>query len=174
MLTLLDYRLMWKSMRNYFATWELVPWQVWKMLGENARHLVSGRLIHALNMIRHELGKSMTCNTKGEGGRDQSGLRIAGQKHYRPTSRHAGNHDNQWDGNRGLAADAVGHWDPREIHAMILKQPTKYHMVKFIEIDINWLHIDVRDRAELGLWSPTRGFVSKAAYIQELKKEGFW
>lgn len=116
----------------------------------------------------------MVCNTKGANGRDQSGLRVKGQSHFKATSQHAGNHDNKWDGSKCTASDTVGKWDPRVLHAMILKQPEKYHAIKFIEIDISWLHIDVRDKPELSLWSPKRGFVSKDDYIQELKEAGFW
>ncbi|APD18152.1 hypothetical protein [Vibrio phage JSF7] len=161
-------------MRNYFETWELVPWEIWTKLGENARNLVSGRLIHAMNLLRAQLGKTMTCNTRGPGGRDQSGLRVVGQSHYRPTSQHAGNHAHSLDGNRSTASDTIGDWNPKELHAMILKDRKKYEMIKFIEIDIGWLHIDVRDKPDIVVWSPKRGSVPVADYIAELKREGFW
>lgn len=161
-------------MKNYFKTHEIVPWEVYKLLGENARNLVSGRLLHVMNMLRAQLGRSMICNTKGAGGRDQSGLRVKGQSYYKEGSQHSGNQGNKWDGDKCTAMDTVGDFDPRELHAMILKDTTKYHAVKFIEIDITWLHVDVRDTAELRLWSPKRGFVDIDVYIQELKDSGFW
>ena len=161
-------------MKNFFETWELVPWGIWLKLGENARNLVSGRLIHAMNLLRAQLGKSMTCNTKGEGGRDQCGLRIPGQSYYRPTSQHAGNHAHSLDGNRCTASDTIGDWNPKELHAMILKDRKKYEMIKFIEVDIGWLHIDVRDKHDIAVWSPKRGSIPVADYIAELKREGFW
>lgn len=161
-------------MKNYFKTHEIVPWAVFKLLGENARNLVSGRLLYVMNLLRAELGKSMLCNTAGEGGREQSCLRVPGQSHYRPTSQHSGNHAHSIDGNKCTAMDTVGDWDPRELHAIILKQPEKYKAIRFIEVDISWLHIDVRDTPALRVWSPKRGFIEVEAYIEELKEAGFW
>lgn len=161
-------------MKQHFKTWELVPWRIWQMLGENARNLVSGRLIQAMNQMRVDLDKPMICNTKGDDGRDQCCLRIPGQTHYRATSRHAGNHGNKTDGERCLASDTIGQWDAREAHAIILKNKERYHMVKFLEVDITWLHMDVREGDELRMWSPKRGFVTEEQYIAELKEAGFW
>lgn len=162
-------------MKNYFETWELVPWEVWRLLGENARNLVSGRIILAANKLREALGLPMVCNTKGKGGRDASGLRTVDSQHYKKGSQHSGNHNGSIDGNQCTALDFACKCDPRSYHAEILKNPDKYHMIRFVEIDISWLHIDARnDRANFALWSPTRGFVSTEQYIRELKENGFW
>lgn len=158
-----------------FKTHELVPHDIYRLLGENARNLISGRLIHAMDLMRIDLKKPMICNTKGRGGRDQSCLRVPGQSYWREGSQHSGNHDGSIDGNKCTASDTVGDWDVREAHAIILKNPEKYSMVRFVEIDVSWLHMDVRnDTSAFALWSPKRGFVSKATYIQELKENGFW
>lgn len=161
--------------KNYFQTWEVVPWEVWLALGENARNLVSGRIIHGANLLRAALGLPMICNTKGYGGRNESGLRTPDCKHYKSTSQHAGNHNGSIDGNRSTALDFACRCDPRKYHAEILKNPDKYDMIRFVEIDISWLHIDAREHtSNFALWSPKRGFVDIDVYVQELKENGFW
>lgn len=162
-------------MKNYFQTWELVPWKVWLLLGENARNLVSGRIVHGANMLREALGLPMICNTKGAGGRDASGLRTPESKHYKKGSQHSGNHKGSLDGNKCTALDFACKCDVRKYHAEILKNPSKYHMVRFLEVDITWLHIDAREnRDTIGVWSPKRGYIETEVYIQELKDSGFW
>lgn len=48
----------------------------------------------------------------------------------------------------------------------ILDYPDEFPYITFLEIDINWLHIDCRNTGSLKLWSPKRGFVSKEEYLK--------
>jgi len=67
--------------------------------------------------------------------------------------------------------DSICSIKPVEFHRQILKNLDKYIHIRFIEIDITWLHIDCRDNLggeRIKLWSPVRGFVSLDAYLKEI------
>lgn len=166
------------GIKNYFKTWELVPWDVWLLLGENARNLVSKTIVRMANLLREEGGLPMTCNTKGKGGRDASGLRVCASSHYKKGSQHSGNHGEEHVGDECNALDLVTKCDVKQYHVYIITNRDKYKDITFLEIDISWLHMDGRsvarmDTGKLELWSPSRGFVSIDKYIQELREDGF-
>ncbi|CAM0010611.1 endolysin [Vibrio phage K436] len=161
-------------MKNYFATWELLPWELWLQVGEAGRKLVDPVLLRAANLVRMSAGVPFTVNTKGDGGRNASCVRLPHQKYYSPTSRHSLNRKYS---TQAQAMDFVSSLDPRAIHAIILKDPEMHCHIRFIEIDRSWVHIDVEQRnhtSGIALWSPERDFVSIDVYIQELKEKGFW
>lgn len=161
-------------MKNYFQTWELLPWALWEQIGEAGRKLVDPVLILAANNLRHDAGIPFTVNTRGAGGRDSSCVRLPNQKYHSPTSRHSLNRKYS---TQAQAMDFVCSLDPRAIHAVILKDPDYHRHIRFIEIDRSWVHVDVEQRKGIngvGLWSPERGFVEIDVYIQELQDKGFW
>lgn len=45
------------------------------------------------------------------------------------------------------------------IHNDIKKNPHLYPFLSFVEVDVNWLHIDVRNAPNITFWSPKRGNV---------------
>lgn len=145
-------------MKNYFLTKELVPKHVYAERGEKARELMDERIIGMMNLLRDWGGKPMTVNGSG---RNWSGYRTKECPEYSLYSQH----------NFGRAVDSVCSIKPIEFHRQILKNLDKYIHVRFIEIDISWLHIDCRDNLDgdrVKLWSPVRGFVSLDAYIKEI------
>ncbi len=53
-----------------------------------------------------------------------------------------------------------------EIRKAIIQNPSRYSFIRFLEIDISWLHFDCRNNGgKLELWSPARGFVDSAKYL---------
>ena len=155
-------------MKNYFQTWELVPWKVWLMLGENARNLMCPWLVQDMNKLRHWAKVPFTCNTRGPGGRDASGLRLPNQKYYSEGSQHSGNHG--YRDNHVTAMDIVSELDVKVLHKEILMNPDKYPNIKFIEVDIAWLHADSRTTKQVDcqVWSPNRGWLTREAYLTEI------
>lgn len=152
-------------MKNYFSTKELVPRQLYALIGEQSRKLIDNRIVGTMNVLREWSGHPITINSEAAG-RNESGFRTSDCKHYSPTSMHS----------VGKAIDSVSrHNTPKQFHLEILNNPRKYPHVSFIELDVSWLHIDCRDRTtdeHVRLWSPTRGFVSVPDYLKELEKEG--
>jgi len=48
----------------------------------------------------------------------------------------------------------------------ILTNPDKFPYITFLEVDVNWLHIDCRNNEGIiKLWSPKRGFITKEKYL---------
>lgn len=61
---------------------------------------------------------------------------------------------------RGAAIDAT----PLEttlakIHQDIKDRPDLYPFLSFVEVDVSWLHVDVRNADNITFWSPKRGVV---------------
>ncbi len=147
-------------MRNYFTTKELVPPEVFKQRGESARQLMDSRIIDSMNQLRDWIGKPMIVNSE-KLGRVASGLRVPSSPHYSPTSQHS----------KGKAIDSICHGvAPQVFHKEILENPGKYPHIRFIEIDVGWLHIDCRGNEgdECRVWSPKRGFVPVVDYLKEI------
>jgi len=53
-----------------------------------------------------------------------------------------------------------------EIRKYIIEHPEMFPFITFLEVDRNWLHIDVRNCKPVTLWSPDRGFLTKEEYLK--------
>lgn len=155
---------------SHFKTAELVPKEVYALLGENARNLINPAVIAEADKLREWGGEALTVNTP-DGKFDASGLRTHKSSHYSPRSQHSGNNGGSNQCNALDLKPKSG--DVKKYHLEILENPSKYPNINFIEIDVGWLHIDSRPRAthEVQLWSPSRGFVKMRVYMQELRGE---
>lgn len=145
-------------MKNYFTTKELVPEHIFKARGESARELMDNRIIEMMNKLREWCGVPMTVNGKG---RNWSGYRTKECPEWTAYSQH----------NFGRAIDSVCSIEPKKFHKEILQNLVNYPYIRFIEIDITWLHIDCRDNLggdRVLLWSPKRGFVPIDKYLKEI------
>jgi hypothetical protein len=47
----------------------------------------------------------------------------------------------------------------------ILEHKIEFPFITFLEIDINWLHIDCRNCTPIKLWSPKRGWQTEKDYL---------
>ena len=99
------------------------------------------RLLWTLDALRTYLKRSIFVNTWfWQGGQRRfSGLRLAGDEYYSPTSQHS----------HGRAADIVFPGiNPEELRVDIVRNPQaeRYKYITCIEKDTpTWLHIDVRN-----------------------------
>ncbi|MCP4341271.1 MAG: hypothetical protein GY799_20900 [Desulfobulbaceae bacterium] len=106
------------------------------------------RILRSADALRETFGP-LWCNGRGL---TQCGFRTNGSE----TSQH------RFGRAIDLHSDTVPYFEMRKF---IINNPSKFPDIKFLEIDINWLHIDCRNGGELKLWSPKRGFVLKEGYI---------
>lgn len=155
------------ALLNHFCVQEFVPSAVYSRFGERAIEQMDRRIVISIEQLRGNLiaagyDNPITINNWVWGGpRQYSGLRTPQSADYSNTSQHS----------RGRAIDGVSKTPIEVIHKHILENLHLYPHIRFIEIDIGWLHIDCRDNAcgkPVVCWSPKRGFVSPETYLKEL------
>ena len=80
----------------------------------------------------------MTINNYMWGGdRGWSGLRTKDSSYYSPTSQHS----------LGKAIDCIfSAYDVEEVRQYILNNPDEFPHIGGIELNVSWLHLDVRER----------------------------
>jgi len=152
---------------NNFVVQEFVPKAMYQRRGNASIEYMDQRIIAAADLLRdnlrslgHDNGFTIN-NWHLNGARQYSGLRTADSKDFSQTSQHT----------FGRALDIITATPLAFIHAHIIDNHTIYSNIRFIEVDINWLHIDCRqnyDDSPLKIWSPKRGFISVPAYREEL------
>jgi len=121
---------------KYFIIQELVPKSVYEDRGEKAWQLIDIRLIENIDSLRHQLGVALTINNWNAGGsRDESGLRIAGQRYYKQYSQHS----------FGRAVDIICSIKAETIRQSIRDKDIILPHPATFELDVNWLHMDVRN-----------------------------
>tara|TARA_B100000497_G_C7660440_1_gene397768 strand:- start:605 stop:1072 length:468 start_codon:yes stop_codon:yes gene_type:complete len=75
-----------------------------------------------------------------------------------------------WGGDKNLSQhkngnaidfDTPNHYSPQELRTIIVDNQDKWPFIGFIEVDINWVHVDFRytKSNDIIFWSPTRGTV---------------
>lgn len=150
--------------RGHFDIRELVSEADFKKYGLRAWRFVCPALLHTLNTLRDDLGCTITVNNWIYGGKiNWRGVRTSKCADYSETSMHA------WG--RAADFDVKGMTAP-EVVVHVIKNRDKYPLITFIEIDINWVHIDVGQREHnpaegLKLWSPKRKYVDIDTYLKE-------
>lgn len=154
---------------NHFSVQEFVPKAIYLRRGEKAIEMMDRRIVISIESVRSNMidigyNYPITINNWLWGGpRQYSGLRTPESPDYSETSQHP----------TGRAVDGVTETPIKVIHKHILENPKLYPHIRFIEIDIGWLHIDCRDNAsgdQVVCWSPKRDFVSAETYLKELQK----
>jgi hypothetical protein len=134
--------------------------------GSKAIRFICPALLAVMFKLRDNLGRPITGNNWMYGGTLQwRGVRTPLYSGYSKTSLHS------WG--RALDFDVKG-MTPRDVIKHILLHRINYPEITFIEIDINWVHIDVGIRegiypnTDIKLWSPTRGFIEIDVYLSEV------
>lgn len=140
---------------KHFKAQELVPKHIFELRGEKSLELIDERVIITLDTLRELLGKPITVNNWLWGGnRNWSGLRTAGfyssiEAFEKSLSQHK----------YGRAVDfLVKGMSADEVREFIYKNKEKFPYITFIETEISWVHIDVRNCVPITTWSPTSGF----------------
>ena len=101
--------------------------------------MIDDKLIRSIDLIKEKFSEgTMTINNwYWNGNRGWSGVRTIGSPYYSKNSQHS----------KGKAIDAIfNKYSAEEIRKYILKNPDEFPDIGGIELDVNWLHIDVRDR----------------------------
>lgn len=132
---------------KHFSLHELVPPQVYNDRGEKAWELIDDRVLRTIDLLRERYG-SMTINNYFWGGdRRWSGLRTIGSQYYSPYSQHA----------FGRAVDCLFKdttaEDVRQDIRRNLHNPI-FNMIRSIELEVSWLHFDVRNCHRLKTYRP--------------------
>lgn len=146
-----------------FSIQELVPPEELTRFGEDlCWSFLDPRMLVTLQTIRNRHGRLRVNSSalnftqrglRGEGFVQQSSGNTQTAKlwsYVRSGSAHK----------RGQAFDA----DPLDstlvaIHNDIRTNPDFYPFLSFVEVDVNWLHCDVRNAENITFWSPRRGVV---------------
>lgn len=128
---------------KHFKAHELVPLQIFNLLNESlCMALIDDKLIKSIDAIKERFpdGSMSINNYMWNGDRGWSGIRTKGSPWYSATSQHT----------LGKAIDAVfSKYDVEEVRQYILDNPDEFPYIKGIELDVSWLHIDVRDSAAI-------------------------
>lgn len=145
-----------------FAVQELVPEHVYDRFGESAYRFINPLLAITLQQLRNRHGRILINSYNRD--RKQSGLRTAAfwerEYGYSPAKAQAAFDKYMGIHKFGGAADAIPLDTPlSEILEDIRQNPDLYPFLSFVEIDISWLHIDVRNQPDITFWSPKRGIV---------------
>lgn len=132
---------------EYFDIHELVPPQVFYDRGEKAWELLDARLLMTLDKLRARFGPMTVNNYYWGKGREWSGLRTADSPYYSKYSQHS----------FGRAADCLFARKPIEaVRGEILANPddSDFMLIGSVELDVNWLHFDVRNCERIKTYSP--------------------
>jgi len=127
---------------KYFKIYELVPEHIYKKFGEKAWMFIDPRLIEMIDLLKEDFPKgTITINNYfWKGKRNWSGLRVAGCPYYSETSQHS----------FGRAVDCIfSTYDVEDVRKHIMDNLDRYKYIKGIELDVSWLHIDVRNTDKL-------------------------
>lgn len=127
---------------KYFEIHELVSESVFKKKGEGAWRYIPPPLIEAIDTIKERFpnGTATINNYYWRGDRKWSGLRTPDSTYYSPTSMHA----------FMQAVDIVfSSYSAEEVRQDIIANPDIYPTIKGLELNITWLHIDIRNEEKL-------------------------
>lgn len=133
---------------EFFKIQELVPRKVYEERGESAWELLDDRLLMQLDALRRNFGP-ITLNDWHLGGtRQWQVLRTPDSPDYTPYSQHT----------FGRAADCklqLPH-TARDVRRLIRadRHNPIFRYVKAIELNVSWLHIDVRNCDRIKCFNP--------------------
>jgi len=125
-----------------FKIHELVPEKMYNRFGESAWRYIDEKLIKSIDLLKeHFPNGTITINNYVFGGnRHWSGLRTIESDYYSSTSMHS----------FGKAADMVfSEYKTEEVRQYIIDNPDLFPDIKGLELNVSWLHIDVRNEDKL-------------------------
>jgi hypothetical protein len=131
---------------EHFAIHELVPPEIYNDRGEKAWESLDSRALVTLDQLRKAYGPITVNNWFWGKDRVASGLRIPGQKEYRPNSQHT----------FGRAFDCVfSKINPEIVRQEILRNQDMFPYIMSIELNTTtWLHFDVRNCDRIMTYNP--------------------
>lgn len=130
---------------QYFELHELLPPSAYNALGDTGWELLDPLLLESLDAVRKMFGKMKVNDYEFGGKRQWSGLRTVESPYYRPYSQHS----------FGRAADLIPlEADVRDVRQFIVDNTYKFPLITGIELNVSWLHIDVRNTKGVKLFTP--------------------
>ncbi|MBY8157108.1 D-Ala-D-Ala carboxypeptidase family metallohydrolase [Vibrio fluvialis] len=147
---------------EHFKPQEYVSETLYKRRGAKSLELMDERILKTMDTLRERLGAPITINNWLWGGdRNQSGLRD--DSFYKSDSAYA---DSLSQHKYGRAVDFLVKGIPaHEVRKHILENRELYPAITFLEVGINWVHIDCRN-GEFRCWSPDNKFHTPAEVIK--------
>ena len=125
---------------KHFYISELVPINLFNYVHHDVLwRMIDDKLIETIDYLKEKFPEgTMTINNYfWNGERGHSGLRTKDSKYYSPTSQHS----------LGKAIDAVfSKYTTDEVRDYIISNPSEFPHIGGIEMNVSWLHIDVRPR----------------------------
>jgi len=129
---------------KYFELYELFPEELYNYLKDTISEdvmwkMVEDRLILSIDKIKEKFPKgSMSINTYyWAGNRGWSGLRTKDSPYYSETSQHSSFN----------AIDCMfSQYATDEVREYILTNPDEFEEIGGVEINVGWLHVDMRPR----------------------------
>lgn len=146
---------------EHFSAAELIPPADYAKWGEGGVMMINPLLCLMLDQLRERHGR-LVINSTGRD-RQQSGLRTVDfyRREYRnltKTQQQVKFSSSRSAHIRGDAADCIPlDTTVAKIHQDIKDNPDLYPFIHFVEDDVSWLHIDVRNQPNITFWSPKRG-----------------
>lgn len=145
-----------------FSVQELVPEPVYNKFGDSALRFINPLLAVTIQQLRNKFGRILINSYNRD--RQQSGLRTADfyirEYNYAPSRAAMAISDSFSMHKFGSAADCIPLDTPLETVIEYIKQnPDDFPFLHFVEVDVNWLHVDVRNQPDITFWSPERGTV---------------
>ena len=132
---------------KYFRVEELVPQHAFTDRGQAAIQLIDERVLITLDVLREKFGPITVNNWVWGGPRQWSGLRTQESPFGTQYSQHR----------FGRAADCVFRdVTAEEVRQYILAAPDEFPHITFIELDVSWLHFDVRNCPRITTWTPKK------------------
>ena len=130
---------------KYFKIHELVPRKMYEKYGEKAWRYVDVRLIETIDKLKEHFNLgTMTINNYYWGGnREWSGIRTPDSPNYSYGSQHS--YANAFD-------IVFSHYSAEEVRNYILENLDEFEYIKGMELEVSWLHIDVRNEDKIVLF----------------------
>ena len=129
---------------KHFKIHELVPPRIYEKRGEKAWELLDERALITLDALRDRFGVATVNNYKFGGTRLWSGLRTPDSPYYSETSQHS----------LGKAFDVIfKEIDAEEAREYILTHPSEFPFITGLELDVSWLHFDVRNTTAIKVFT---------------------
>ena len=130
---------------KYFKVHELVPKKMYEKYGEKSWRYVDVRLIETIDKLKEHfnLGTMTINNYFWNGSREWSGIRTPDSPNYSYGSQHS----------FANAFDIVfSHYSAEEVRNYIIDNPHEFQYIKGMELEVSWLHIDVRNEDKIVLF----------------------
>lgn len=138
---------------RHFDVREFVPESIYNRLGANSWEAMDDRILIMADIVRSKFGRTV-CNTWhsknlqsliGGYSRKASGLRLPSDPSFSPTSQHT----------FGRAVDLITVDTPVAVaREYILAHPSEFEFITGVELDVSWLHIDVRNCKPIKTFKP--------------------